>query len=85
MVTVLDSEGAVLGNVEVTRVRAPQDADRALLVRVTAPAEIATRIAGIRVQEPWQAERRRALRAVDRRRRDRVPVRAGDGAGAAGS
>jgi NADPH-dependent 2,4-dienoyl-CoA reductase/sulfur reductase-like enzyme/Fe-S-cluster-containing hydrogenase component 2/bacterioferritin-associated ferredoxin len=55
-VTVLDSEGAVLGNVEVTRVRAPRDADRALLVRVTAPAEIAPRIAGIRVQEPWQAE-----------------------------
>ena len=56
-VTVLDTEGAVLGNVEVTRVRAPRDADRALLVRVTAPAEIAPRIAGIRVQEPWQAER----------------------------
>lgn len=55
-VTVLDSEGAVLGNVEVTRVRAPKDADHALLVRVTAPADIAPRIAGIRVQEPWQAE-----------------------------
>ena len=53
----LDSEGAVLGNVEVTRVRAPKEADRALLVRVTAPADIAPRIAGIRVQEPWQAER----------------------------
>jgi sarcosine oxidase, subunit alpha len=56
-VTVLDSEGTVLGNVEVTRVRAPREADRALLVRVTAPADIAPRIAGIRVQEPWQAER----------------------------
>jgi Fe-S-cluster-containing hydrogenase component 2/bacterioferritin-associated ferredoxin len=55
-VTVLDTEGTVLGNVEVTRVRAPKDADRALLVRVTAPADIAPRIAGIRVQEPWQAE-----------------------------
>ncbi|HSK10186.1 MAG TPA: FAD-dependent oxidoreductase [Vicinamibacterales bacterium] len=55
VVTVLDSEGAVLGNVEVTRVRAPREADRALLVRVTAPAEIAPRIAGIRVQDPWQA------------------------------
>lgn len=54
-VTVLDSEGSILGNVEVTRVRAPKDADRALLVRVTAPAEIAPKIAGIRVQEPWQA------------------------------
>jgi sarcosine oxidase, subunit alpha len=56
-VTVLDSEGTVLGNVEVTRIRAPRDADRALLVRVAAPAEVAPRIAGIRVQEPWQAER----------------------------
>ena len=56
-VTVLDSEGTVLGNVEVTRVRAAKEADRALLVRVTAPAEIAPRVAGIRVQEPWQAER----------------------------
>jgi sarcosine oxidase, subunit alpha len=55
-VTVLDSEGGVLGNVEVTRVRAPREADRALLVRVTAPADIAPRIAGIRVQDPWQAE-----------------------------
>lgn len=60
-VTVLDSEGAMLGNVEVTRVRAPRDADRALLVRVSAPAEIAPRIAGIRVQEPWQAERAEAF------------------------
>lgn len=56
VVTVLDSEGAVLGNVEVTRVRAPKDADRALLVRVTAPADVAPRIAGIRVQEPWDAQ-----------------------------
>jgi sarcosine oxidase, subunit alpha len=56
VVTVLDTEGDVLGNVEVTRVRAPKYADRALLVRVKAPAEIAKRIAGIRVQEPWVAE-----------------------------
>lgn len=56
VVTVLDMEGAVLGNVEVTRVRAPQYADRALLVRVRAPREIAKRIAGIRVQEPWVTE-----------------------------
>ncbi|MBE3095851.1 MAG: FAD-dependent oxidoreductase, partial [Planctomycetes bacterium] len=56
VVTVLDMEGSVLGNVEVTRVRAPQYADRALLVRVRAPREIAKRIAGIRVQEPWVTE-----------------------------
>jgi bacterioferritin-associated ferredoxin len=52
-VTVLDTEGTMLGNVEVTRVRAPQYADRALLVRVRAPREVAKRIAGIRVQDPW--------------------------------
>ncbi len=61
VVTVLDSEGAVLGNLEVSRVRAPRDADRALLVRVAAPAEIAPRIAGIRVQEPWEAARPEAI------------------------
>jgi sarcosine oxidase subunit alpha len=37
-------------------VRAPKFADRALLVRVQAPREIAKRIAGIRVQEPWATE-----------------------------
>ena len=56
VVTVLDMEGAVLGNVEVTRVRAPQYADRALLVRVRAPRDIAKRIAGIRIQDPWVTE-----------------------------
>jgi len=54
-VTVLDTEGNVLGNCEVARVRAPKSADRALLVRVRAPREIAKRIAGIRVQQPWEA------------------------------
>ena len=58
MVTVLDTEGAVLGNVPVAKVRAPKFADHALLVKVKAPREIAKRIAGIRVQEPWVTERR---------------------------
>jgi NADPH-dependent 2,4-dienoyl-CoA reductase/sulfur reductase-like enzyme/ferredoxin len=53
VVTVLDTEGAILGNVEVVKVRAPRFADRALLVRVRAPREIAKYIAGIRVQQPW--------------------------------
>jgi len=56
VVTVLDTDGNVLGNVPVTKVREPKFADHALLVRVTAPAEIATLIAGIRVQEPWVGE-----------------------------
>ena len=55
-VTVLDTEGKVLGNVEVTRVRQPRFADRALLVRLKAPRAIAKRIAGIRVQDPWVSE-----------------------------
>jgi sarcosine oxidase subunit alpha len=55
VVTVLDTEGTVLGNVEVVKVRTPKFADRALLVRVRAPRDIARRIAGIRVQEPWVA------------------------------
>jgi len=40
----------------VTRVRTAQYADRALLVRVKAPREIAKMIAGIRVQDPWVSE-----------------------------
>lgn len=56
IVTVLDTEGAVLGSVEVLRVRQPRFADRALLLRVKAPREIAKRIAGIRVQDPWVSE-----------------------------
>ncbi len=55
-VTVLDTEGKVLGNVPVLKVRAPKFADHALLVRVQAPPEIAKLIAGIRVQEPWVGE-----------------------------
>ncbi|MCX6550268.1 MAG: FAD-dependent oxidoreductase, partial [Acidobacteria bacterium] len=55
-VTVLDTEGAILGNVEVTRVREAKTADRCLMVRVKAPRDIARRIAGIRVQEPWVSE-----------------------------
>lgn len=56
IVTVLDTEGKVLGNVEVVKVRVPRFADRALLVQVRAPRQIAKRIAGIRVQDPWVTE-----------------------------
>jgi ferredoxin len=55
-VTVLDTEGKVLGNVEVVRVRQPRFADRAVLLRLKAPRAIAKRIAGIRVQDPWVSE-----------------------------
>jgi bacterioferritin-associated ferredoxin len=56
VVTVLDTEGDILGNVEVTRVRDAKTSDRCLLVRVKAPRDIARSIAGIRVQEPWITE-----------------------------
>jgi NADPH-dependent 2,4-dienoyl-CoA reductase/sulfur reductase-like enzyme/Pyruvate/2-oxoacid:ferredoxin oxidoreductase delta subunit len=56
VVTVLDTEGKVLGNVPVVKVRAPNFADHALLVRVAAPPAIAKLIAGIRVQESWVGE-----------------------------
>ena len=52
-ITVLDTLGQVLGQVPVVKVRAPKFADRALLVKVKAPAEIAKQIAGIQVQAPW--------------------------------
>ena len=50
-VTVLDTVGASLGEVEVTAVRAIKANDRTILVKVRAPKAIAARIAGIRVQE----------------------------------
>ncbi len=55
-VTVLDTEGAALGNVIVSRVRAAKANDRTLLVQVTAPRDIAQRIAGIQVQDPQVSE-----------------------------
>jgi sarcosine oxidase, subunit alpha len=51
VVTVVDTAGAVLGNVEVTQARLGKVTDRTLLVKVRAPVEIARRIAGIQVQD----------------------------------
>ncbi len=52
MVTVLDTEGTALAELEVLSVHAISNIDRTLVVQVQAPHEIANRIAGIRVQEP---------------------------------
>ncbi|MGB9724021.1 MAG: FAD-dependent oxidoreductase, partial [Chloroflexia bacterium] len=49
-VTVLDTEGHVLGEVEVIGVQARQANDRTIAVQVRAPREYARRIAGLRVQ-----------------------------------
>ena len=75
--TVLDTLGQVLGNVPVVRARAPKFADHAVLVKVRAPKEIAKRIAGIRVQQPWVARGHAGDRPAPGRRRDRLPLRAG--------
>jgi sarcosine oxidase, subunit alpha len=51
LVTVTDTNGQVLGDVEVVRVRSGKTTDRTVLVKVRAPREIANLIAGIQVQE----------------------------------
>jgi NADPH-dependent 2,4-dienoyl-CoA reductase/sulfur reductase-like enzyme/ferredoxin len=51
VVTVLDTEGQVLGDVPVVGVRAIRAFDRTIAVKVRAPRAIATQIAGIQVQE----------------------------------
>ncbi|MGC9334113.1 MAG: FAD-dependent oxidoreductase, partial [Anaerolineae bacterium] len=56
VVTVLDAEGQVLGDVEVIGVRAVKAFDRTVSVRLKAPREYAKRIAGIQVQEPSVTE-----------------------------
>ena len=56
LVTVLNTEGEVLGEAEVVKVRSPKFSDRALLVRVRVHRSIAKRVAGIRVQQPAVTE-----------------------------
>lgn len=55
-VTVTDTAGNLLGKVEVIRTRIAKATDRTMLVKVRAPRQIATRIAGIRVQEHWVSQ-----------------------------
>jgi len=55
-VTVLDVDGEVLGDVRVESVRAIERNDRTVIVKVKAPKEVAKKIAGIRVQEPWVSQ-----------------------------
>jgi len=56
MITVLDTEGDALGQVEVIKVASAKKLNRALLIRARAPRAIAQRIAGIQVQEPRVSE-----------------------------
>jgi len=51
VVTVLDMEGDVLGDVKVMGVRAIKSNDRTILVKVKAPRRYAKRMAGIRIQD----------------------------------
>ncbi len=55
-VVVLDDVGTPLGEVSVLEVKALAKNDRTVLVKVRAPRDIAARIAGIRVQEPWVSQ-----------------------------
>ena len=50
-VTVLDTEGSILGDLQVTKIEQVASRDHTIIVKVRAPREIATRIAGIRIQE----------------------------------
>ncbi len=50
-VTVLDTEGGVLGDLQVVRVERVASRDHTIIVKVKAPREAANRIAGIRIQE----------------------------------
>jgi bacterioferritin-associated ferredoxin len=50
-VTVLDTEGRVLGDLQVVRVERVASRDHTIIVKVKAPREVASRIAGIRIQE----------------------------------
>jgi sarcosine oxidase, subunit alpha len=55
-VMVTDTIGQALGEVEVVRVRVGKATDRTVLVKVSAPRQIANLIAGIRVQGPFIGE-----------------------------
>ena len=55
-VSVLDTEGAPLGNVEVVAVKAVKANDRTVIIKVRAPKEYAKRIAGIRIQPEKESE-----------------------------
>ena len=55
-VAALDAVGELLGLVSVMELKAIPANDRTVLVKLRAPADIATRIAGIRVQQPWVGE-----------------------------
>ena len=50
-VTVLDTAGTVLGDYEVVKVERVASRDHTIIVKVRTPREVATRIAGIRIQE----------------------------------
>lgn len=52
-VTAVDTEGEVLGEVEVKSVQLTAKRDHTAVVKVEAPEAYAKRIAGIRVQKPW--------------------------------
>jgi bacterioferritin-associated ferredoxin len=55
-VSVTDVEGNILTHVPVTHIRTLRQFSHTLIVRVQAPAEVATRIAGIRIPTGWNQQ-----------------------------
>jgi len=53
IVVVMNVAGDILGEVPVREIVAIPSNDRTVLIKVEAPGDIAKKIAGIRVQEPW--------------------------------
>ena len=78
-VTVLDTEGEVLGDLQVVKVERVASRDHTIIVKVRAPREIATRIAGIRIQEEQVTQPMNHYVRAHQRRHHHLPLRAGDG------
>jgi sarcosine oxidase, subunit alpha len=56
VVTAVDASGGVLGNLEVTTVRSAKKYDGTVIVKLRAPAGVAERVAGIRIQQPHASD-----------------------------
>ncbi len=50
-VTAMDTEGNIFGDFEVISIHTPPNSDHTSIVQIEAPSEVATQIAGIRIQE----------------------------------
>ncbi|MDY6873142.1 MAG: (2Fe-2S)-binding protein, partial [Chloroflexota bacterium] len=65
VVPVTDVDGLLLGRFPVTRVRTLRQFPRTLIVRVQVPARIATKVAGMQIDNAWEATRDRASQYIE--------------------